>query len=90
YTLGDNVVHDPTRQNTESRTILGILSKLRELNLINNKHIPEMYLRASYQQRLDLLRGLMDTDGYYHITRHRYVMNTDSEWQYKDLVKLLG
>lgn len=90
YTLGDNVVHDPTRQNTESRTILGILGKLRELNLINNKHIPEIYLRASYQQRLDLLRGLMDTDGYYHITRHRYVMNTDSKWQCEDLVKLLG
>ena len=90
YTLGDNVAHDPTRQNTESRTILGILDKLRELNLINNKHIPEIYLRASYQQRLDLLRGLMDTDGYYHITRHRYVMDTDSKWQCEDLVKLLG
>jgi uracil-DNA glycosylase len=27
------------------------------------KHIPEQYLRASYQDRLELLRGLMDTDG---------------------------
>ena len=37
--------------------------KLRELNLLNNKHIPEIYLRASINQRLELLKGLMDTDG---------------------------
>ena len=36
---------------------------LRTLNLINNKHIPEIYLLSSYEQRLDLLKGLMDTDG---------------------------
>jgi hypothetical protein len=34
------------------------------LNVRNNKHIPEAYLRASVEQRMDLLRGLMDTDGY--------------------------
>ena len=38
--------------------------KLRELNLINNKHIPQLYLQASVAQRWELLRGLMDTDGY--------------------------
>lgn len=38
--------------------------KLRELNLINNKHIPQIYLQASTAQRWELLRGLMDTDGY--------------------------
>ena len=27
------------------------------------KHIPEIYFEASYEQRLELLRGLMDTDG---------------------------
>lgn len=38
-------------------------SKLRELNLLSNKHIPPEYLRGSYNQRLELLQGLMDTDG---------------------------
>lgn len=33
------------------------------LGLIGNKHIPPRYLRASTEQRLRLLRGLMDTDG---------------------------
>ena len=36
---------------------------LVELNLLNNKHIPNEYLRASKEQRLALLQGLMDTDG---------------------------
>lgn len=36
---------------------------LRELNVLNNKHIPEIYLNSSIQQRMELLRGLMDTDG---------------------------
>lgn len=37
--------------------------KLRYINVLNNKHIPQEYLRGSYQQRLSLLQGIMDTDG---------------------------
>jgi phage terminase large subunit-like protein len=33
------------------------------LGLLGNKHVPQIYLRASRPQRLELLRGLMDTDG---------------------------
>ena len=36
---------------------------LDNLNLINNKHIPEIFLRAGTQQRLELLQGFMDCDG---------------------------
>jgi hypothetical protein len=43
--------------------ILGLRVLLRQENLLCNKHIPSKYLRGSYTQRLDLLRGLMDTDG---------------------------
>ena len=39
-------------------------SKLNEANLLNAKHIPAVYFRASAPQRLALLQGLMDTDGY--------------------------
>jgi hypothetical protein len=38
-------------------------SELRWASKIGRKHIPAIYMRASYNQRLELLRGLMDTDG---------------------------
>lgn len=38
-------------------------SKLAKLGVLRNKHIPAEYLRSSARQRLELLRGLMDTDG---------------------------
>jgi hypothetical protein len=41
-----------------------ILSEFKKLNLINNKHIPEIFLKNSVQNRLKLLAGLIDTDGY--------------------------
>ncbi len=37
--------------------------QLDRLNLRNGKHIPSEYLRASVDQRLALLQGLMDSDG---------------------------
>lgn len=44
-------------------TVRGLRTKLREVGLLENKHIPSAYLRASKQQRLALLKGLLDTDG---------------------------
>ena len=42
----------------------GFVTKLREAGVLGAKHIPMRYLRASIAQRIELLRGLMDTDGY--------------------------
>ena len=42
----------------------GLTRSLRLAGLQGNKHIPEVYLRASSEQRLALLQGLMDSDGY--------------------------
>ena len=41
----------------------GVLAALDALGVLGGKFIPADYLRASHAQRLDLLRGLMDTDG---------------------------
>ena len=44
--------------------ILGnFVTNLKSLGLIGNKNIPSQYLLGSYDQRLSLLQGLMDTDG---------------------------
>lgn len=40
-----------------------LLSTLRQYDLIENKHIPLEYLRGSVTQRLQLLAGLVDSDG---------------------------
>lgn len=44
-----------------------LTARLRELGLDvkgGDKHIPEIYLRASQQQRMELLQGFMDSDGH--------------------------
>lgn len=41
----------------------GFRDVLRKNGLIQNKHIPDVYMTASVEQRMELLRGLMDTDG---------------------------
>jgi replicative DNA helicase len=42
-----------------------IQTELRNLNLLQNKHIPQSYLINSKQNRLELLAGIIDSDGYY-------------------------
>lgn len=41
----------------------GLHTKLRELGVLGNKHVPAPYLRGSIEQRRSLLAGLLDTDG---------------------------
>lgn len=47
-----------------SISIPGLLKELRVIGVLKNKHIPHEYLTASYNQRMELLAGLLDTDGY--------------------------
>lgn len=43
--------------------VYGLSKALRQLDVYWDKHIPVQYLRASIPQRMELLKGLMDTDG---------------------------
>lgn len=74
----------------ETKNIYGLMHQLRELGLLKNKHIPDIYQRGSFNQRLELLQGLMDADGFFDKTHQRYIMSTDYEWQAKGMVKLLS
>lgn len=43
-------------------------SKLIDLGVYNNKRIPELYFKSSKKQRLELLRGILDSDGHFAST----------------------
>jgi hypothetical protein len=65
-----NVVIDPTfrmRSGNGASLSDGFRSRfvtgLRQLDVLDNKHVPLAYMRASRWQRLELVRGLMDSDG---------------------------
>jgi len=87
YQIGDNIASE---NECEAHDVLDIYPILKSLNLINNKHIPNIYLRGSYKQRLDLLRGLMDTNGYYYSNGKEFAMVTDQKWQLEAMLMLLG
>lgn len=60
---GYDISYMKQQNNTVYFTVLGLRTLLRENDLLDNKHIPEEYFYASKRQRLELLQGLMDTDG---------------------------
>lgn len=62
----------------------------RQLNLINNKHIPRIYLRASKHQRTELLMGLMDSDGYIESRQGRCIFTTTRESLRDDVTELVA
>lgn len=57
----DHPTHTSTRH---AFTKQGVKEELRELDLIDNKRIPKQYLFADLESRLQLLAGLVDTDGW--------------------------
>ena len=73
-------------------TAYGLITKLGALDVKGNKHIPDLYKRASFEQRLALLQGLMDTDG--HIDKSGYCeftnMNQALALDVRELVCSLG
>ena len=89
YKLGP-VQKDVRGENCETRSVYGLVGKLKELGVYGNKHIPPIYLRASEQQRKDLLAGLMDTDGSYNKLRNEVTVCTTKEWWVDGLKELVG
>lgn len=60
-------------------SLYGARPLFSNLGLLGNKHIPAQYLRASKEQRLELLRGLMDTDGSFVLGTHQCSFTTTND-----------
>lgn len=58
--------------------------------LSNNKFLPKEYLFSSVEQRLNLLRGLMDTDGYIKESCQFYTVSEMLKNDVKQLIQSLG
>ena len=74
----------------QTRTVYGLEKELRKLNLLKNKHLPEVFILSSKKQKIDILRGLMDSDGYYNKKRKRFVLTTTKKEQVKFSTELLA
>jgi hypothetical protein len=88
YDIGEDVSQGGSGKAT-TRTIFNLRHLLLNLNLIKNKHIPDIYLLSSFEQRLDLLRGLMDSDGYYNKKRKRFSISTTKKNQIEFATKII-
>ena len=66
----DNVTFRISKKEQKGNNIYR--DSLKEINVLNNKHIPKEYLIDSRENRLQLLAGLMDTDGSLNIVRGHY------------------
>ncbi len=76
--------HTKAEQLTESVRV-----KLRELGVLGHKHIPDIYKFSSYEQRMELLRGLMDSDGTISMDKGRCVFSNCNEELVTDVQYLL-
>ncbi len=78
YELGPDI---SGRENglAEARTVYGQRKALHSLGVVNDKHIPDIYLRSSFAQRVALLQGLMDSDGTWNKIRNQAVFTNTNE-----------
>ena len=55
------------------------VGELKKIGVHNNKHIPEQYMKSSIETRLQILAGLIDTDGYSDQKKGAIEMGMSSE-----------
>lgn len=75
-----------TRKLTDGLRQMGMCFR----NSKKNKHIPDEYMTASFSQRVNLLAGLIDTDGYIEHGKHRVCISTILPQLRDDIIKLVS
>ena len=84
------------KKNNKAKTVIysekwknKFLKNMKSYNLINNKHIPEDYLHNSKEIRLQVLAGLIDSDGHYNKRCNHYEITLKSEQLSKNILYLV-
>lgn len=62
--VGEDFSHNHRNDHIYTGTVYTLAPRLKKYNLLSNKHIPTKYLFNSIEDRIALLQGLMDTDGW--------------------------
>lgn len=93
YSISWSTTHKDTL--VEYRGIKGLRNDLQKIGLCysrkrNEKYIPDIYFSASLDQRLELLAGLLDTDGTLSKKERKYQFSTTGELLKNDFVKLVS
>ena len=81
--------------NVKSYYLEGLVNDLHKLDLCyqnknREKYIHSMYLTSNIEQRLELLAGIIDTDGYLDKKKNRYIIVTCGEKLKEDIVSLIS
>jgi hypothetical protein len=76
-----------SKEGNKDKNITSMKSLFKTLNL-NIKHIPDVYFQTSLNQRLELLAGILDTDGYYNKNKNRYEIHIKDEKLKNDVIRL--
>jgi len=87
YTKGAVYIHKAT--GVVRTCFRGLQSQLKSQGLLRNKHIPECYFNSSINQRLELLAGLIDTDGYVYHKNGRVVFSNINKRLIDDVERLV-
>lgn len=89
--------YDPierTHQNSGKATTYGLrnnfITKLKALDVFKNKRIPFEYLTSSIEQRIELLRGICDTDGTCNKRNNQVSVCSTNKTLYDDIKVLIA
>ena len=87
-------INNGINDNVKNCHLKGLSTDLHKIGLcyqnkVVQKYIHDSYLTADISQRLELLAGIIDTDGYLDRIKQRYIITTASEKLKEDIVSLI-
>ena len=65
-------------KNYDYKDIDSFIKLLKENNILTNKHIPSNYKINNEEKRLNLLAGIIDSNGSYDINNHHFIISHSS------------